>query len=129
MSTQPILVVEHEAQCPPGWLGEWLAEAGAEVDVARPYAGDRLPGDLSGHSGMLVLGGEMGAHDDADFEWLTDVKELVRSAVADMPRAVASRAPAAAESTPVIWPTLPSKPRTSSARVAARCSFSRRFLS
>ena len=83
MSTQPILVVEHEAQCPPGWLGEWLAEAGAEVDVARPYAGDRLPGDLSGHSGMLVLGGEMGAHDDADFEWLTDVKQLVRSAVAD----------------------------------------------
>ena len=79
---KPILVVEHEAQCPPGWLGEWLAEAGAEVDVCRPYAGDRLPGDLAGHSGMLVLGGEMGAHDDADFEWLTDVKELVRSAVA-----------------------------------------------
>ena len=40
MSTAPILVVEHEAQCPPGWLGEWLAEAGADLDVRRPYAGD-----------------------------------------------------------------------------------------
>ena len=83
MSTQPILVVEHEAQCPPGWLGEWLAEAGAELEVCRPYAGDRLPDDLTGHGGMLVLGGEMGAHDDADFDWLTDVKALVRSAVDD----------------------------------------------
>ena len=22
----PILVVQHETDCPPGWVGEWLAE-------------------------------------------------------------------------------------------------------
>lgn len=81
MSTAPILVVEHEAQCPPGWLGEWLADAGADLDVRRPYAGDDLPVDLSGHAGMLVLGGEMGAHDDDDFPWLAEIKQLVRAAV------------------------------------------------
>jgi GMP synthase (glutamine-hydrolysing) len=81
--SKPILVVEHEAQCPPGWLGEWLADAGAEVDVSRPYAGDRLPRDLAGHSGMLVLGGEMGAHDDDDFDWLRPVRALVCAAVDD----------------------------------------------
>jgi len=81
VSTQPILVVEHEAQCPPGWLGEWLAEAGVDLDVRRPYAGDDLPGDLAGHAGMLVLGGEMGAGDDVDFGWLGEVKDLVRAAV------------------------------------------------
>ena len=32
---------------------------------------------------MLVLGGAMGAYDDADHPWLTDVKQLVRAAVAD----------------------------------------------
>jgi GMP synthase (glutamine-hydrolysing) len=77
VSAQPLLVVEHEAQCPPGWLGEWLVEAGVELDVRRPYAGLPLPEDLAAHAGMLVLGGEMGAHDDATHPWLTDVKRLV----------------------------------------------------
>jgi GMP synthase (glutamine-hydrolysing) len=83
VSTQPLLVVEHEAQCPPGWLGEWFADAGAEVDVRRPYAGDELPTDLREHGGLVVLGGEMGAYDDDTFTWLTDVKRLVRLAVGD----------------------------------------------
>lgn len=77
MSTAPLLVVEHERQCPPGWMGEWLEAAGARLDVSRPYAGDALPTDLTGHSGMLVLGGDMGAYDDATHPWLTDVKRLV----------------------------------------------------
>jgi len=62
-------------------MGEWLAEAGADLDVCRPYAGDRLPDDLTAHSGMVVLGGEMGAHDDETFPWLTDVKRLVVASV------------------------------------------------
>jgi GMP synthase (glutamine-hydrolysing) len=79
----PILVVEHEAQCPPGWIGEWLADAGAVLDLRRPYAGDLLPGQPDEHSGIVVLGGEMGAYDDAAHPWLTDVKELVRAAAVD----------------------------------------------
>ena len=81
MSTPPLLVVEHEAQCPPGWMGEWLAEAGLTIDVRRPYRGEALPSDLGDHCGMLVLGGEMGAYDDAEHAWLTAVKELSRAAV------------------------------------------------
>jgi len=77
-SDLPLLVVEHEAQCPPGWLGEWLADEGLLLDVRRPYAGDELPADLAEHCGMLVLGGEMGAYDDAVHPWLAEVKELVR---------------------------------------------------
>jgi GMP synthase (glutamine-hydrolysing) len=83
VSTPPLLVIEHEEQCPPGWLGEWLSAAGAQLDVSRPYAGDVLPDDLTGHSGMLVLGGEMGAHDDAGHPWLTDVKRLIIRAAGD----------------------------------------------
>jgi GMP synthase (glutamine-hydrolysing) len=82
VSILPLLVVEHEAQCPPGWLGEWLAEAGLMVDVRRPYAGDALPRNLRGHAGMVVLGGEMGAYDDAAHPWLTEVKDLCRTAAA-----------------------------------------------
>ncbi|MGN6577283.1 MAG: type 1 glutamine amidotransferase [Nocardioides sp.] len=80
MSTPRLLVVEHEAMCPPGWVGEWLVESGADLDVRRPYRGDDLPTDLEDHAGLLVLGGSMGANDDADHAWLTDVKLLVRGA-------------------------------------------------
>lgn len=68
--------------CPPGWVGEWLLDAGAALDVRRPYAGDELPDDLNGHDAFVVLGGSMGANDDADFPWLTRVKHLVRRAAA-----------------------------------------------
>lgn len=76
-----VLVVEHEPDCPAGWVGGWLFEAGLRLDVSRPHRGDRLPADLSGHRGLLVLGGSMGAYDDDRHPWLTDVKRLVRDAV------------------------------------------------
>ena len=74
-----VLVVEHDRECPPALLGGWLAEAGCELDVRRPYAGDELP-PLTSYDGLLVLGGPMGAGDDAEHGWLTPVKELVREA-------------------------------------------------
>jgi GMP synthase (glutamine-hydrolysing) len=77
----PVLVVEHESQCPPGWMGEWLTELDVAMDVRRPYAGDSLPEDLTGHGGMLVLGGEMGAYDHDTHPWLLQVQGLVRAAV------------------------------------------------
>jgi GMP synthase (glutamine-hydrolysing) len=83
VSTYPLLVVEHEAQCPPGWMGEWLLEAGERLDVRRPYVAEPLPADLSQHSGMVVLGGEMGAYDDRDHPWLAEVRGLVLAAVQD----------------------------------------------
>ena len=76
----PVLVVQHEDACPPAWVGEWLVEAGLELDVRRPYAGEPLPRDLSGHAGLLVLGGAMDADDDAGHPWLAEVKELLRDA-------------------------------------------------
>ncbi len=75
-----ILVVQHQDDCPPALIGDWLVDAGLELDVRHPYAGDPLPTDLSGHDAFLVLGGSMGAEDDEDHPWLGPVKELVRDA-------------------------------------------------
>jgi GMP synthase-like glutamine amidotransferase len=75
-----LLVVQHQESCPPGRVGQWLTEAGVELDVRRPYAGDTLPDDLSGHHGMLVLGGEMNCRDDEVAPWLPAVRELIRTA-------------------------------------------------
>lgn len=75
-----ILVVQHEADGPPGHLGRWLLEAGCQLDVRRPYADEDLPDDLSGYAGLLVLGGAMGADDDERHWWLAPTKDLLRAA-------------------------------------------------
>ncbi|GAA2113709.1 type 1 glutamine amidotransferase [Nocardioides bigeumensis] len=75
-----ILVVEHEADAPPALLGRWLEEAGAELVVCRPYAGDALP-DPTAYDAVLVLGGAMGANDDDTVAWIGPTKGLLARAV------------------------------------------------
>lgn len=80
MTRRPLLVVEHQASCPPGWVGEWLEEVGCALDVRRPYRGDVLPEHLGRHGGLVVLGGEMDAAPDDRFPWLVPVMALIREA-------------------------------------------------
>jgi GMP synthase (glutamine-hydrolysing) len=75
-----VLVVQHEDDCPPAWIGDWLVDAGCTLDVRRPYAGDDLPPSMDAHDALLVLGGAMGANDDVTHPWLGPTKELVRTA-------------------------------------------------
>ena len=81
--TRPLLVVQNAADDPPARLGEWLTEAGIELDVREVFAGAALPTDLAGHSGLLVLGGGMGTHDDDEAPWLPTVRDLLRTAARD----------------------------------------------
>jgi GMP synthase (glutamine-hydrolysing) len=83
MPGRSVLVIQHEDACPPAWFGDWLTASGVALDVRRPYAGDPLPADLAGHDGLLVLGGSMGAGDDAQFGWLGPTRELVGIAARD----------------------------------------------
>ncbi len=63
--TASVLVVQHEPECPQGPVGAWLETAGLVLDVRHPYAGEPLPVDLADHTALLVLGGHIGADDDA----------------------------------------------------------------
>lgn len=81
--TARLLVVEHEAGCPPDRLAGWLAEAGVDLDVRRPWAGGRLPDRVGpDHDGLLVLGGSMGAQDDAAHPWLPPLRALLAESAA-----------------------------------------------
>jgi GMP synthase (glutamine-hydrolysing) len=78
-----VLVVEHEATCPPALFGAWLEEAGCELVVCRPYAGDALP-TLAEYDALLVLGGSMAA--TGPEAWLAPLRDLVtRAAASDVP--------------------------------------------
>ena len=75
-----ILVVQPETDDPPHLFGEWLEEAGARLEICRPYAGEPVP-TADGYAGLLVMGGAMSANDDDVLEWVGPVKELIRDAV------------------------------------------------
>jgi GMP synthase-like glutamine amidotransferase len=78
-----LLVIEHGSSDPAGRLGEWLVAAGLELDVRDAGVGAELPADLSGHHGLVVMGGAMGALDDTSSPWLPAVRALLRAAVRD----------------------------------------------
>ena len=87
VSNKPVvLVIQHEDDAPLGYLGEWLQEAGIETKVLKPYLGDSIPSSLQDFSGVIVLGGAMGVHDEKECPWLVDTKILLRnSAAAQVP--------------------------------------------
>jgi GMP synthase (glutamine-hydrolysing) len=80
--TPRVAVVQHTAVCPPGRVGQWLSADGCALDVYSCFAGKGLPSSLRGYAGLVVLGGEMGAYDDALHPWLSGTKALLREAVA-----------------------------------------------
>ena len=77
-----VLVLQHEDGCPVDRLGGWLADEGVELVACRPYAGDAVPERVA-EDGLVVLGGHMGANDDAQHAWLTPTKALLSRSVAD----------------------------------------------
>ncbi|MDX3195469.1 type 1 glutamine amidotransferase [Streptomyces sp. MN03-5084-2B] len=76
-----ILIIQPDASDPPGPLGDWLTEAGAELDVRLPPETE-VPADLDGYRAVVCLGGGMAAEDDAKHPWLADVRRLLAKAAA-----------------------------------------------
>lgn len=75
-----LLVVVPSDTDPPARLGEWLRDAGLELDE-RVLGRDELPADLSEHDGLLVLGGPQSAVEG--FPELDPVRDLLGRAVED----------------------------------------------
>jgi GMP synthase (glutamine-hydrolysing) len=76
-----LLIVQHEDDCTPAWFGEWFREGGLEYDVVMGHRNEAIPSTLDGYAGLVVLGGDMGANDDATCPWLTPVKALIAHTV------------------------------------------------
>jgi GMP synthase-like glutamine amidotransferase len=79
------LVVENDPADDARRLGEWLTEAGLELEVVRPHAGEPLPvsdpssggtDGLAGYAALVVLGGDV---DNAT--WYPAEEGLFRTAV------------------------------------------------
>ncbi len=73
-----ILVVENYGGTDLGLLGKAFAEAGAQIDLRRPYLGDPLPVSHEDHDAIAVMGGEQSAVADTEYPHLLPVARLMR---------------------------------------------------
>lgn len=71
-------IIQNDPEVPPGNLLDRLT---IPYIVHHPYRGERLP-EIGDISALIVMGGAMGANDDARFPFLADLKYLIRSVVA-----------------------------------------------
>src|SRR5690606_14171071 len=81
MSTH-ILSLQHVAPETPGLIGEALAEQGVSIQTIRIYAGEPVPDQLGEAKALLVMGGPMGAYEEATYPHLTAELRLIEKAVA-----------------------------------------------
>lgn len=73
-----LLVLQHCPVTPVGLVGEVAAARGARMTTLFPHAGDRLPDDIEGLDGLVVLGGPMHAGDDANYPAFSPMLSLIR---------------------------------------------------
>lgn len=78
-----VLVIQNELDDPVALVGDWIAEVGVDVRVVHAYAGEQVPSALPADvSGVIAMGGSMGANDDDIHSWLTDERSLLKDVVA-----------------------------------------------
>jgi GMP synthase (glutamine-hydrolysing) len=77
--TQPVLVLQHGEDVPPGVLAEVIEARRVPHVIVRLDCGARVPG-LGGWAGIVSLGGEMGAYDTDEYPYLVGEKALLGAA-------------------------------------------------
>ncbi len=76
------VILQHVAHEGPGLIAEELLRADQLFRVVRLDRGDPLP-ESGSIAGLVVMGGPMGVHDDADHPWLPIERELMAASVGD----------------------------------------------
>src|SRR5512135_728265 len=80
----PVLVFRHSPTEGPGYFTTFLDRHGIPWKLVRIDAGDAVPENLNGVSGVCLMGGPMSVNDD--LPWIPSVLALIRQAVAsDIP--------------------------------------------
>jgi len=78
----PVLVVQHLEPEGPALIADALEHVEQPIDVVRVDLGQPLPHDLTGHCGLVVMGGPMSARSDDGFPTRLQEVELLREAIA-----------------------------------------------
>lgn len=75
-----MLVIQPDADDPLDMFEDWFADEGLTVQTVKPFEGQAIPQHVQ-TSGLVVLGGDMGVHDEGAHPWLLDIQILLADAV------------------------------------------------
>jgi len=75
-----VSILQHVAFEGPAQIGQWLDQRNLLARVHHLYAGDALP-VLDDFDLLVVMGGPMSVHDEAEHPWLVAEKRLLRAAL------------------------------------------------
>ena len=78
--TLRIHIIQHVAFEGPGAIAAWAQERGHLLTVTEQFAGGKLPG-VDQFDFLVIMGGPMGADDDAQHSWLAAEKQLIAKAL------------------------------------------------
>ncbi|RZK28368.1 MAG: type 1 glutamine amidotransferase [Hymenobacter sp.] len=73
--------LQHLPDEGPGYAAAWLAAHGHSLTYTRLFEPDLVFPALGEFDGLLILGGAMSVHDEAEFPWLVVEKEFLRVAL------------------------------------------------
>jgi GMP synthase-like glutamine amidotransferase len=76
----PVLIFRHSPTEGPGYFATFLDRHGIPWQLVRIDAGDAVPANLNGVSGVCLMGGPMSVNDD--LPWIPPLLSLIREAVA-----------------------------------------------
>ena len=77
---RPVVVFRFSQTEGPGYLGDFLTRKGILWSQVNVDAGDSVPEDINGFSGLVLMGGPMSVNDD--LPWIPPLLKLIRQAVA-----------------------------------------------
>ena len=63
-----------------GCIENWILDNGHSLTYTRLYDNPKFP-DLDSIDGLVIMGGPMSIHDEAEFPWLKTEKEFIKSAI------------------------------------------------
>jgi GMP synthase-like glutamine amidotransferase len=75
-------VLQHVSFETAGWLAERIGKKGHSLQVTALYAGEALPATAE-FDVLMVMGGPMSIHDEAEYPWLIAEKRLIAAAIGE----------------------------------------------
>lgn len=76
-----VQVLQHVSFEGPAKITDWAQDRHHELSITKLFANERSPG-IRDFDGLVIMGGPMGANDDAQFRWMKGEKKLIAEAIA-----------------------------------------------
>jgi GMP synthase (glutamine-hydrolysing) len=76
-----VYALQHVSAEPLGIIGEALEAGGIGAEYVRVFAGEAVPGDMTGAAGLVVMGGSMGVYERHEYPFLSDEIRLIEAAL------------------------------------------------